>query len=136
LKTFFTQIRPALPLTPDPPVICFCKWIRWKDYEIPKNRILDSVSAKKLILFSPTPTLPACVYPPGPQYSENKIASLSLFPFPCSPVPGRAPARRRTRLRCRGLRGRAHGGEHAPPLSAPPPPPPRRRPASGTTPAR
>jgi hypothetical protein len=59
LKTFLTQIGPTLPLTSDPPVICFWKWIGWKDYEVPKNRNLESVSAKKIILFSPMPTLPA-----------------------------------------------------------------------------
>jgi hypothetical protein len=35
LKTFLTQIGPTLPLTPDPPVIYFWKWIGWKDYEVP-----------------------------------------------------------------------------------------------------
>jgi hypothetical protein len=65
LKTFLTQIGPTLPLTSDPPVICFWKWIGWKDYEVPKNRNLESVSAKKIILFSPMPTLPARVYPLG-----------------------------------------------------------------------
>jgi hypothetical protein len=52
LKTFLTQIGLALPLTPDPPVICFWEWIRWKNYEVPKNRDLKSVSAKKLIFFT------------------------------------------------------------------------------------
>jgi hypothetical protein len=47
LKIFLTQIRFVLPLTPIPPVICFWKWIRWKDYEVPKNRNFESVSAKK-----------------------------------------------------------------------------------------
>jgi hypothetical protein len=46
LKIFLTQIGPALPLTPDAPVICFWKWIGWKDYKVPKNRNLESVSAK------------------------------------------------------------------------------------------
>jgi hypothetical protein len=62
LKIFLTQIRPALPLTPDPPVICFWKWIRWKDYEVPKNCNLESVSAKNEILFSPRPCIPAHLY--------------------------------------------------------------------------
>jgi hypothetical protein len=35
LKTYLTQIGPVLLLTADPPVICFWKWIRWKDYEVP-----------------------------------------------------------------------------------------------------
>jgi hypothetical protein len=46
LKIFLTQIGPALALTSDPPTICFWKWIGWKDYEVPKNRNLESVSAK------------------------------------------------------------------------------------------
>jgi hypothetical protein len=48
LKTFKTQIGPVLPLTPDPLIICFWKWIRWNDYEILKNRNLESVSAKNM----------------------------------------------------------------------------------------
>jgi hypothetical protein len=44
----------------------FCKWIWWKDYEVPKNRNLESVSAKNeffshlTYLYSPTCT---CVGP-------------------------------------------------------------------------
>jgi hypothetical protein len=53
LEIFLTQIGPTLPLTTDPPVICFWKWIGWKDYEVPKNRNLESVSAKKIFFFSP-----------------------------------------------------------------------------------
>jgi hypothetical protein len=59
LKTFLTQIRPVLPLMSDPPVTCFCKWIRWKDYEVPKNRDLESVFAKNELFFSPWLHLPA-----------------------------------------------------------------------------
>jgi hypothetical protein len=69
LKTSVTRIGSTVLLMPDPPVICFWKWIGWKNYELPKNRNLESVSAKKLILFSLMPNLPACVYPPGPLYS-------------------------------------------------------------------
>jgi hypothetical protein len=47
LKTFLNQIGSTVPLTSDPPVICFWKWIGWKDYEVPKNRNLESISAKK-----------------------------------------------------------------------------------------
>jgi hypothetical protein len=54
LETFLTQIGPALPLTSDPPVICFWKWIGWKDYEVPKIVIWRVFLPKKLILFSPT----------------------------------------------------------------------------------
>jgi hypothetical protein len=39
LKTFLTQIGFVLPLTPDPTVICFLKWIMWKDYEVQKIEI-------------------------------------------------------------------------------------------------
>jgi hypothetical protein len=63
LKTFLTQIGPVLPLTSDPPVICFWKWIGWKDYEVPKNCNLESVSAKNEILFSPHPRIPTLLYP-------------------------------------------------------------------------
>jgi hypothetical protein len=60
LKTFLTQIGPTLPLTPDPPVICFfSKWIGWKDYEVPNNHNLKSVCAEKLIFHSPTLCIPA-----------------------------------------------------------------------------
>jgi hypothetical protein len=59
LETFFTQFGPALPLTPDPPVVWFWKWIRWKDYEAPKNHNLKSVSAKNEFFFHPPR-----VYPP------------------------------------------------------------------------
>jgi hypothetical protein len=66
LKTFLTQIGPALPLTPDPP-------IRLHDdqkAEMAVNRNLGSVSAKNLILFSHTPHLPI-PYPPGPPLARN-----------------------------------------------------------------
>jgi hypothetical protein len=43
---------------PDPPVVCFWKWIGWKDYEVPKNRNLESVSTKNVMFFSPTPRIP------------------------------------------------------------------------------
>jgi hypothetical protein len=77
LKTFLTQIGFVLPLTPDPPVICFWKWIRWKDYEVPKNRNLESVSAKKIILFSPGPTLPTSV----PTFSVRSCRTTSPYPI-------------------------------------------------------
>jgi hypothetical protein len=67
LKTFLTQIGPALPLTPDPP-------IRLHDdqkAEMAVNRNLGSVSAKNLILFSHTPHLPI-PYPPGPPLARNR----------------------------------------------------------------
>jgi hypothetical protein len=85
LKTFLTQIRSVLPLTPDPPIICLWKWIGWKDYEVPKNRNLESVSAKNVILLSPTACVPAHLYPSDPPgYSQvrsllNTQSPSSLF---------------------------------------------------------
>jgi hypothetical protein len=59
LETFLTQI--GLPLMPDPPVICFWEWIWWKDYEVPKNRNLESLSTKRdLFSHPPSPYPPAC----------------------------------------------------------------------------
>jgi hypothetical protein len=92
LETFLTQIRPALPLTSDPPVICFWKWIGWKDYEVPKNRNLESVSAKNDFFL----TVPAHTCPPVPatgppdqtqcrgerkrcRPSSNPIERISIF---------------------------------------------------------
>jgi hypothetical protein len=49
----------------DPPVIYFWKWIGWKDYGRTKNRNLESVSTKNVILLSPTACVPAHLYPPG-----------------------------------------------------------------------
>jgi hypothetical protein len=51
---------------PDPPVVCFWKWIGWKDYELPKNRNLESVSAKNVMFFSPTPRIPTPITVLGP----------------------------------------------------------------------
>jgi hypothetical protein len=98
LKTSVTRIGSTVLLMPDPPVICFWKWIGWKNYELPKNRNLESVSAKKLILFSLMPNLPACVYPPGPLYSENKSLPSRCFPSPVPLFPVAHPlAMQRTR---------------------------------------
>jgi hypothetical protein len=94
LKTFLTQIGFILPLTPDPPVICFWKWIRWKDYELPKNRNLENVSAKNEIFFSPTPQVPTlCTRRsrvslprlcPQPHTTKEKSSSLpKKLPQPC-----------------------------------------------------
>jgi hypothetical protein len=62
LKTFLTKFRSTLPLMPDPPVTCFWKWIGWKDYEVPKNRNLESVSAKNKLFLSPNLFLPTHLY--------------------------------------------------------------------------
>jgi hypothetical protein len=78
LKTFLTQIGPALPLMSDPPVICFWKWIRWKDYEVPKNRNLESVSAKIIMFLLPKGCLPTCC-----THMWTPTHESSLFLYPC-----------------------------------------------------
>jgi hypothetical protein len=85
LKTFLTQTTPVVPLTPDPPIMCFWKWIGWKDYEVPKNRNLESVSAKKLIFLSPSAILPAVCT----RWAHPRLASQrKKIP---SPSPARKP---------------------------------------------
>jgi hypothetical protein len=83
LKTFLTQTGSTLPLTSDPPVICFWKWIGWKDYEVPKNRNLESVSVKSELFFSPTRCIPTLCTHLGPLFPSprgKKIPSPSLPP--------------------------------------------------------
>jgi hypothetical protein len=76
LKAFLTQTGPVLPLTSDPPVTCFWKWIGWKDYEVPKNRNLKSVSAKNEIFSHRVRSLPmSCTH------------AISLFPPSVIPPP-------------------------------------------------
>jgi hypothetical protein len=58
LKTFLTQTGPAVPLTPDPPVICFWKWIYWKDYEVKKSQFGERFYQKNELFFSPTRCIP------------------------------------------------------------------------------
>jgi hypothetical protein len=90
LKTFLTQIRPTLPLILDLPVMCFWKWIGWKDYDVPKNRNLGSVSAKNEYFFSPVSPIPAPV-PTGPtqfmlppyRIASKKEAFMALI---CEPL--------------------------------------------------
>jgi hypothetical protein len=101
LKTFLTQFGLILPLTPDPPVVCFWKWIKWKDYKVQKNRNLESVSAKNEFFLTHI-TLPTHVPSSGPPghapapraYVKKLIRSLLFF---LSPTPSRVwiyPARR------------------------------------------
>jgi hypothetical protein len=88
LKTFLTQIGSALPLTPDPPVICFWKWIGWKDYEVPKNRNLESISAKNVIFFTQPRFTHSCtcVGPTKPAHTHLRYPlGLLKFPFPVWP---------------------------------------------------
>jgi hypothetical protein len=94
LETFLTQIGITLPLTPDPPVICFWKWIGWKDYEVPKNRNLESVSAKKLIILHPPHVYPPPV-PAGPTPSENLNPYVYLRRYPTSRTSRRPSTPRR-----------------------------------------
>jgi hypothetical protein len=97
LKTFLTQIGPVLPLTPDPPVKCFWKWIGWKVYEVPKNRNLGSISAKKLIILLPDPHLTHPIYPcPAKSRALHMISYLRRTPVQLQPNP--SPRVARTRL--------------------------------------
>jgi hypothetical protein len=84
LKIFFTQFGLTLPLTLDPPVIFFMKWIRCKDYKVPKNRNLESVYAKKGYFFSPSPAIHACgirwAHPSRPRSVKNSPSPLSRPP--------------------------------------------------------
>jgi hypothetical protein len=34
---------------PGPTVVCFWKWIVWKDYEVPKNRNFDPLAPGNLL---------------------------------------------------------------------------------------
>jgi hypothetical protein len=100
LTTFLTQIGPTLPLTPDPSVICFWKWIGWKDYEVPKNHNLERVSTKNELVFSPTRRIPTlCTrrahlslprrYPL--RIEKNLLASSRRHPHGASSPGGAAP---------------------------------------------
>jgi hypothetical protein len=53
----------------------FFEWIGWKDYEVPKNRNLKSVSAKNKLFFSPNHVCTHIVYPLDPPLSpfEKKL---------------------------------------------------------------
>jgi hypothetical protein len=79
LKTFLTQIGVALPLTPDPPVVCFWKSIGWKDYEVLKNRNLESESARNEF-FSPTTRIPTlCTRWTHPSFFRLPLLPRDLF---------------------------------------------------------
>jgi hypothetical protein len=104
LKTFLTPIESTVPFTPDPPVICFWKWIEWKDHDVPKNRNLESVYAKIELFFSPTPhiatlctcrvhlSLPLAAYPmEKTPRTAKKYPSLLHLASNCAGVPLRPP---------------------------------------------
>jgi hypothetical protein len=108
LTTFLTQIGPTLPLTPDPSVICFWKWIGWKDYEVPKNHNLERVSTKNELVFSPTRRIPTLC---------TRRAHLSLprrYPLRIEKKPPRLLATTPTRSEL-PRRRRPHAGHHPPP---------------------
>jgi hypothetical protein len=84
LKTFLTQIGSTLPLTSDPPVICFWKWIGWKDYEVPKNHNLESVSVKNELFFSPTRCTPTLCTHLGPLFPSPR--GKKFLPRRCRPL--------------------------------------------------
>jgi hypothetical protein len=84
LKFFLTQFGSILPLTSDPPVIRFWKWIGSKDYEVPKNRNLNSVSGKNEKIFSPVACVPVPFTHRGPPDAlasclSKENDSVSLF---------------------------------------------------------
>jgi hypothetical protein len=93
LKTFLTQIGPTLPLMSDPPVICFWKWIGWKDYEV-------RISAKKRNVFlthsaTTRPHVPA-IGPPATRPAPPTCTLPRRVHPPASPAPPLAIARRIT----------------------------------------
>jgi hypothetical protein len=71
-RTAKPRFSVVLPLTPDPPVLCFWKWIGWKDYKV-KNRYLVSVSVKNIMFLLPTVALPTHLVPTS---AHPRIASL------------------------------------------------------------
>jgi hypothetical protein len=87
LKTFLTQFRSALPLTSDPPVICFWKWIGWKDYKVPKKVQFRERFCQKTEKNSPRPFLPALVYLLSPRFPVLRHTNY----YPPSAVAERGP---------------------------------------------
>jgi hypothetical protein len=65
LKTFLTQIRSVLLLTPDSPIICFWRWIGWKDYGVKKSQFGECFRQKRIV-FLTTPAHTRALYPPDP----------------------------------------------------------------------
>jgi hypothetical protein len=117
LKIFSHSIRTHLTPHARPTRYIFWKWIRCKDYKVPKNRNLESVYAKKGYFFSPSPAIHAC----GIRWAHpSRPRSVKKFPFPAvetSPA-RRSPLQQRVRLVRGGLRigveiqQRAHSHDH------------------------
>jgi hypothetical protein len=97
LKIFSHSIRTHLTPHARPTRYIFWKWIRCKDYKVPKNRNLESVYAKKGYFFSPSPAIHAC----GIRWAHpSRPRSVKKFPFPAvetSPA-RRSPLQQRVRL--------------------------------------
>jgi hypothetical protein len=83
LKFFLTQIRSDLPLTSDPPIICFWKQIRWKTMRYQSKITIWRVFLKKRFIFL---TELACTRPPYP-LGPHSVSStrLSRFFLPSHP---------------------------------------------------
>jgi hypothetical protein len=97
LKTFHTQFRPALPLTPDPPVICYWQWIGWKDYEVQKIANWRYFCQKRHTFFTHThPTRPGV--PAGPTTRHPSHSGAVQEESRVRPAPVVRPPRRPTTL--------------------------------------
>jgi hypothetical protein len=77
LKTFLTQIRPALPLPADPPAICFWKWIWWRTVKNKKSQFGKRFCQKRIV-FPTWGRLTHLMYPCGP--TRIVPASDPVFP--------------------------------------------------------
>jgi hypothetical protein len=86
LKTFLTQIRPTLPLMSDPPIICFWKWIGWKEYKVKKIVIWRVFLPKPKFFSHPPNTYPPYV-PVGPTFAFHVAAHPELKKKPSSTPP-------------------------------------------------
>jgi hypothetical protein len=70
-KIFLTQLGPALPLTPDPPVIQLGEWIGWKTHKIQFGECFR----QKRIIFLTRSGLTHLLYPPLPQEFMSPLSS-------------------------------------------------------------
>jgi hypothetical protein len=96
LKIFLIQIGPALPLTFDPLVVCFWKRIGWKDYEVPKNRNLESVSVKIIMFLLPKCCLPTYCTHTWTHTHESPCFSTHVAHRDRAPAPSACTHPRRT----------------------------------------